>query len=193
MNEVFKVIKERRSVRRYNNEPLEREIVKQIVEAGRWAPTGGNSQSVHFTVISNTSVLERLRAEVQNIFANMELQEDMYISKKNSIKFSKKGNYIYDYGAPVLVVVSNVKGYPNAMADCACAMENMMLAATSLGVASCWINQLHWLENEESIRSILEQCGIDRGETICASIALGNNDGHYNGLERKGMKVDWVE
>ncbi len=193
MNEIMNIIKNRRSIRKYNNEPIAKEQLQEIVEAGRWAPTGGNCQSVHFTVITNEQVLEELRTMVKEAFAAMELRDDMYASMKNSIKLSQRGNYVYDYNAPVLVVVSNCKGYPNAIADSACALENMMLAATSLNIGSCWINQLHWLEHEPELRDYLSQHGIESDEVICGALALGNYDESYKQIERKGMKVDFIE
>lgn len=192
MNEVINAIKTRRSIRKFNDMPVDEAVLEQIVEAGRCAPTGGNCQSVHFTVIENAGVLNTLRERVKNAFAHMEDHEDLYISQRNSIRLSKTGNYIYDYKAPVLVVISNVKGYPNAMADSACALQNMMLTATSLGVGSCWINQLHWLDEDEAVRDVLAPCGIGRGETVCGALALGNFDGEFHERERTGMKVDWI-
>ncbi len=193
MNELLALIQKRRSVRRYTDEPIEQELLEQIVEAGRWAPTGGNNQSVHFTVIMDAQILQELRDKVQKAFAEMELSEDLYKSLQNSIRASKRGNYCYDYNAPVLVVVSNVKGYSNALADSSCALQNMMLQATSLGVGSCWINQLHWLDEDASVRRVLKACGIGEEETICGALALGKPDVEPLPVKRTGMKVTWIK
>ncbi len=191
MSDILEVIKSRRSIRKFNENPIDQEKLEKIVEAGRWAPTGSNSQSVHFTVIQNKEILSGLRDVVRDAFAEMELKEDMYISFKNAISASQKGTYIYDYNAPVLIVVSNEKGYPNGIADAGCAIENMMLEATSLGMGACWINQLHWLDENASLRNYLDQYGIAVDETICASVAVGNHDMNLNELKRKGMRVTW--
>lgn len=181
------------SVRRFNETPVSDDSLDDIVNAGRWAPTGGNCQSVHFTVITNGEVLAKLRELVFDAFASMELAEGMYQSMVSSITRSKMGKYVYDYSAPVLIVVSNRKDYPNAMADCACALQNMMLEATSLGVGSCWINQLHWLEENREIREYLATIGISADETICGSVALGNYDEAPKPKKRTGMKVDYID
>ncbi len=191
-NEVLKTIINRRSIRKFNDTPVSEEILANIVDSGRWAPTGGNCQSIHFTVITNQEVLENLRTTVKTAFATMEPSEDQYISIQRSIAAARKGEYVYDYGAPILIVVSNVKGYPNAIADSACALQNMMLTATSFGVGSCWINQLHWLEENELVRKALAPLGIHREETICGALALGNFDGEFGRLPRKGMQVDYI-
>ena len=146
MNEVLETIRRRRSVRRFSPEPLPEEVLAAVIEAGRQAPCGGNSRTTHFMVIRSCEAREELRRLAVREFARMEAAEDTYKSLKKAILSSKKGDYVYDYRAPVLVVTANRVGYPNAMADCACALENMMLAAASLDVGSCWINQLHWLD-----------------------------------------------
>ncbi|MCD8242060.1 MAG: nitroreductase family protein [Lachnospiraceae bacterium] len=192
VNETLEIIMSRRSTRVFNDRPVTEEQLAAIVEAGRYAPTGGNSQSVHFVVMINAEVREKLRVLVQNAFLHMELSNDMYSSLKNSIRLSREGNYVFDYHAPILIVVSNRRGYPNAIADSACALQNMMLEAESLGVGSCWINQLHWLDEDPDIRAYLEPLGISEDETICGALALGNYDTKQEVKPRTGMKVDYV-
>ncbi|MCD8021533.1 MAG: nitroreductase family protein [Lachnospiraceae bacterium] len=192
MNEMLQTIMNRRSTRKYNETPVTEEQLSAIVEAGRFAPTGGNCQTIHFVVLMNPEIREKLRGLVQDAFAGMELSEDLYVSLQNSIRRSKSGKYVFDYHAPILIVVANRRGYPNAMADSACALQNMMLEAESLGVGSCWINQLHWLDEEPSIRAFLEPLGIGAEETICGALALGNYDEKQPIKPRTGMKVDYV-
>lgn len=192
MNDMLETIMRRRSVRKYNYVDVTEEQLADILEAGRWAPTGGNCQSIHFLVITNEKVRSELRARVQSAFARMELTEGLYGSIKHSIQASRLGTYAFDYKAPILVVVSNRRGYPNAMADSACALQNMMLEATSLGVGSCWINQLHWLDENASVRSYLEEYGLGADETICGALSLGCYDGEQAQKPRTGMKVDYI-
>lgn len=193
MNQVLQTIIQRRSCRKFTGEPLRREQLAQILEAGRWAPTGGNCQTVHFLVIQDHKTRSELRTRVQSAFARMEWREDLYSSLKNSIRRSRMGLYDYDYRAPVLVIAANRRGYPNAMADCACALQNIMLAATSLGLGSCWINQLHWLDDNPEIHRYLESLGLGAEETVCGAVALGHWDGPIpQPLQRTGMPVTWV-
>ena len=193
MTNIEEIIKNRRSVRKFNDKPITDDELSAIVEAGRWAPTGGNCQTVHFLVITNKDVLATLRLRVKEAFSVMELSDDQYISIQNSIKLAKQGNYVYDYNAPVLVVVSNRRGYPNAIADSACALQNMMLTAESMGIGPCWINQLHRLDENQHIREYLEPLGLGSDETICGAVALGNYDGTHARKPRTGMKVDYIK
>ncbi|MBO5532284.1 MAG: nitroreductase [Fibrobacter sp.] len=173
---TLEAIKTRRSTRKFKARAVEMEKLQQIVEAGRFGPTGGNAQGNHFFVISNATALMMLKDMVQTAFAKMELRDDLYKSLKNSIMLSQKGNYSFSYNAPVLIVVANKKDYGNNMADVACAVENMMLAANELDLGSCYINQLKWLNEEPSIRGYLGTLGLKDDERVYASVAIGYAD-----------------
>jgi nitroreductase len=173
---TLEAIKTRRSTRKFKARPVEMEKLQQIVEAGRFGPTGGNAQGNHFFVITRIESIMVLRELVQTAFAKMELHDDLYKSLKNSIMLSQKGNYSFSYNAPVLIVVANKKDYGNNMADVACAVENMMLAANELDLGSCYINQLKWLNEEPSIRGYLGTLGLKDDERVYASVAIGYPD-----------------
>lgn len=122
--------------------------------------------------------------------------EEMYSSLKNSINAAKKGGYVFHYGAPVFIVTANKMGDGNAIADSACALENMMIAANALDLGSCWINQLHWLDENEAVRCFMYKYSFMEDETITGGLILGHPEGgkpNREPLERKGNPVTWVE
>ena len=195
--DMLEFIKSRRSTRKYQDRAVEPEKIAQIIEAGCYAPSGGNNQTWHFTVIQDKALLARLAELAQAAFAKMTYDEHTYSSLVGSIRASQKGGYVFHYHAPALIVVTNRRGYGNAMADSSCAMENMMLMANALDLGSCWINQLHWLDEEPTIRDCLAEYGIGEGETICASLAVGyadTEDGLPNRVPgpRKAIRIDYV-
>ena len=150
--------------------------MNQIVEAGRYAPSGGNCQSTHFIVIKNKEILTELANLVQQEFAKMEIIPGLYKSIVNSINLSKNGNYAFHYNAPVLIVTANQKDYGNNIADCACALENMMLMANALDLGSCWINQLKWLNENPAILEYMKKLGMDESERAYGALAVGYSD-----------------
>ena len=171
--ETFEAILTRRSTRKFSPDVPAKDIISRVLDAGRHAPSGSNSQTTHFIVITDGTVLAELAALVQDEFAKMEFREDMYISLKTSINASRKGNYVFHYNAPVLIVTANKKEYGNAVADSACALENMMIAANAADLGSCWINQLHWLDGNENIRKYMSGLGLKADETITGALAVG--------------------
>lgn len=193
-NQVLEVISKRRSIRKYKKEQISEEKLSLIIEAGRFAPSGGNNQTNHFILIQNRETLQELKLMVEKEFAKMEIKEDSYKSLKNSILASKKGGYDFTYNAPTLIVVANQKGYSNAMADCSVALENMMLAAVSLDIGSCWINQLHWLDDNKSIHVYMMKLGLTENETICGGLALGYSQmSDMVPLKRTGNTVTYIK
>ena len=194
---TLEAIKTRRSTRKFKAQPVELEKLQTIVDAGRFGPTGGNAQSNHFFVISDAAVIAKLKELVQAAFAKMELRDNLYKSLQNSIRLSQKGNYSFCYTAPVLIVVANKKDYGNNMADVACAVENMMLAANELDLGSCYINQLKWLNEDPTLLEYLRGFGLREDERVYASVALGYADtesGLPNRTEspRTGNQVEYL-
>ncbi|MBR0105743.1 MAG: nitroreductase family protein, partial [Lachnospiraceae bacterium] len=148
---MLDLIKTRRSTRKYLDRPVPRELLEQIVEAGRYAPSGGNNQTGHFLVVTDPAVLARLAEMAQEAFAGMEVTENTYRSLAFAIQAAKRGGYVFHYHAPALIIAANKKDYGNNMADTACALENMMLMANALDLGSCWINQLRWLNEDPAL------------------------------------------
>jgi hypothetical protein len=101
------------------------------------------------------------------------IPDDDYPGKLAMKEHSQKADYSFYLGAPTLIIASNKPNYENAMADCALAMENIFLAAQSLGLGSCYINQLHWLRDSPGVREYLFELGIPKEHTICSSAIIG--------------------
>ena len=196
--EALEAILTRRSTRNFRPDPVPQETLNTILSAGRQAPSGGNNQTSHFLVIRNREVLQKLVAMTEKAFAAMEATENTYSSLRNSINASKKGGYVFCYNAPVLIVVANRKDYGNNMADCACALENMMLAANALDLGSCWINQLKWLNEEPEIVRYLQQLGMKENERVYGAVSIGY-PATENGLPnrrptpQKGNEVTFID
>ena len=193
--DAMKAILTRRSTRRMKPDVPPKALIEAVVEAGRAAPSGSNSQSTHMIVITRQPVLSELAGIVREAFAAMEVGPDAYVSLRHSVSAAKRGDYVFHYGAPVLIVTANKKGYGNAIADSACALENMMIAANALELGACWINQLHWLDDDEGVRAYMEKLGLGRDETITGGLILGyGHDGRpvRGELERTGNPVTWI-
>jgi len=130
--DFWEVVRKRRSVRQYSNQPVDEELVRRIVDAARLAPSGGNCQPWRFFAVFSESKREEL---VQCTY------------RRNNPE-SPPQDWLRQ--APVLILVckdtrSTTEKYDRwgrdfiATQDCAAAVENMLLAATALGLGTCWI------------------------------------------------------
>lgn len=129
MNEFIKILKSRRSIRAYKPEDVSMAGMDAILEAGIYAPSANNQQPWHFTVLRGREAIGKVNRKIRDVLA---------ASGEDWMKqMAADPNMDITYGAPVLIVVSAKKGAGET--DCAAAMENMLLAAESMGIGSCWM------------------------------------------------------
>lgn len=151
-NETIGSILKRRSVRVYKPDQVGLDALELILEAGRYAPSAMNQQPWHFTVIRNRALLDKLDASCKTVF----LESDVDALRE----VARRDDFSVFYHAPILIVVT---GDPNALApqyDCALAMQNMMLAAASMDIGSCWMHSVMMLHATEKGRVIFRELGI---------------------------------
>jgi len=162
MNEVLNAIKSRRSVRKYKEEQISQADLDSILEAGIYAPTAHNEQPWHFTVIQNKEVLDSI---------NQTVKEEMMGSDNEWVrKMSSVDGFKVTYNAPTLIIVSGRKDAMAWNADCAAAIQNMLIAAESLKIGSVWLGLLRFLFQKEDEVSKL---GIPEGYQPYYAVALG--------------------
>ncbi len=131
VNETLRVIRQRRSIRRYKAEQMQDEELQAILEAGLYAPNAGN-QAWHFSVVQNKELLARLNEAAKAVARQIPMPDLQSLGED--------ANHDCLHGAPTLVIVSGDGQFPVSVeTDCAAATENMLIAAESLGLGSCWI------------------------------------------------------
>lgn len=170
-NETIETIFARRSVRSFTDEPIAREDLEAIASCGPWAPSGMNRQEWTFTVVTDRARLAALANVVGEVL----------------------GREGYDmYSPAAVIIVSHVKGSPWGKQDDACAMQNMMLAATSLGIGSVWINQLEGVCDDGRIRAQLDALAIPEDHEVHGLVALGYAAAEPRVPIRKDV-IRWVD
>ena len=163
MNETIKTLLERRSVRAYEDKAVSKELVETIIECGKFACNGGGSQPWHFTVVTNREWMDAVSALNREIYLNSPV-ERLRIKAQNP-------EYSDFYKAPMAIIISG--NSPRALADCACATQNMAVAAASLGLGSCFIASFKsCLESEEG-KKLFSQLPLPEGYTPQFALALG--------------------
>jgi len=167
-NPVLDIIKSRRSIRKFTDIQIKEDDLEAILEAGMWAPSAGNSQAWHFTVIQDPEVLDWLNKQVKEAAKLFRVE---YIQKMAN---NEKLNVFYN--APTVIVVSGDESDPDATeANCAAATQNMLLAAEALGLGACWVNFIRHPcdRNAANKREFLDRLAIPQGYKPYSSIVLG--------------------
>lgn len=118
----------------------------------------------------------KLNENIKAAFEKLDVDEKTYKSIRSGKIASKNDSYSFYYNAPTLILVSNNDDYGNAMADSACALENMFLASNDLKLGSCWINQVSWFDNDKNVRRLLTDMGVPENHKVCGSVCIGYMD-----------------
>lgn len=175
MHPMIETMINRRSIRKYLPEQISDRELEQVIQAGLYAANGGNHQYARFLVIQHPEVLVELARVVREELAAEELIEGRY-QNKSIIKAKNQPDYNFMFHAPTLIVAKAPRTWLNQMADCACALQNMQVAAAALGLGSCWVNQVHWLTDRPSVRRLLAAYDLTEEEDVQGCIVLGRPD-----------------
>lgn len=174
MSEVINNIIKRRSIKKYKSDMIPRETLEKILEAGTYAPTGMNRQSPIIVAITNKEVRDRLSAL--------------------NAKIMGRDGIDPFYGAPVVVVVLADKAVRTYAYDGSLVMGNLMLAADSLGIGSCWIHRAKEEFETEEGKQILRDLGIEGDYEGIGHCILGYIDGDYPDVRpRKDRYIYFVD
>jgi nitroreductase len=206
-NPVIETIKSRRAVRAFRPDPVLKEILEAIVDAGNWAPSGGNRQPWRFVIVEDSTMRHRLRDAAypywQEEFSRDEfpqpfkhLVEEMYVrcvgwefqpfdQLRPQIAAWKDAVY---YDAPVVIFVVGGEG-PTTNLDCSMVCMNMMLAAHAMGVGSIWVSHGLLGLKDPSIKADL---GIQDEEQVFGPILIGYPKIVPSPPEKAPPQVTWI-
>lgn len=155
--DVVKAIRERRSIRKYKSDPISDEDLNVILQAGRWAPSASNKQPWHFIVVRNEEKRKKL-AEAHTY-----------------------GRFMAESPVVIIVLGDQSKHPRYYLADPHNAVQNMLLAAYSLGLGTCWMG-VRDTDIEPKFREILS---IPEGFRVICSVSVG-----YPDQRRKSNRED---
>ena len=169
MNDVLRAIQSRRSVRSFKSDPVPQEILDQIIEAGLYAPSGMGRQPAIILQITDPQVRDRL-------------------SRLNGEIMGREGDPFY--GAPAVLVVLADRSVPTYLYDGSLVMGNLMLAAHSLGVSSCWVHRAKEEFDRPEGKELLASLGIQGDYEGIGHCILGYAAGEEpKAAERKAGRV----
>lgn len=159
MNDTLNTLKERRSIRQYKKEQITDEQLNQILEAGMFAPSGRGAQSAIMVVVQDEKLIQKL-------------------SKLNA-KFTGNPDDDPFFGAPTVVIVLADSSRNTYIEDGSLVIGNMMNAAYSIGVDSCWIHRAREMFESEEGQALLKEWGIQGNYVGIGNCILGYRDCEY--------------
>ncbi len=171
MNEVLRAIANRRSIRQYRQEQIKDAELRAILEAGLQAPSAHNDQSTYLVAIQDRELIKEISDG-----SKLEMQKSDIEWVANA---GRNEAYNIFYDAPTAVIVAAKKEAVAPLADVCAAVENMLVAAESLRIGSCWIGFARfYFAKPESYKKI----GIPDGYEVFFAVTLG--------YKAKGLKLN---
>lgn len=185
-NETLRNIKNRRSYRILEPEQLRKNELEAVIDAGLYAPSAMNQQPWHFTVIQDKDVMKSIEADVKEYLLKSDNQHFQQMAKDESFSMF--------HGAPTAILISGDKKAVMPEADCAAAAQNMLIAAESLGIGSCWIDTPVHLFKSSKGEQWSKRLGIPDGYKPIYGIALGYKPSAVepDALSRKENAVNYI-
>jgi nitroreductase len=189
MNEALKNIYGRASVRKYKEEKVPDDVIREILKAGFHAANGLNRQAVRFVVVENRQLINKYNKQAIKLFAEMMRsfgQPDPVVEKM--VEDPKSDIF---YGAPALLFVYTDPTAVSPAEDGLLAAGNMMLAAHSMGYGTCFIGFAIGLGNDPEFRN---ECNVPEGYGYHACLILGKPEGDIENRPRSEVKIlKWVK
>ena len=178
-------IKGRRSVRSYRDEPVSKEQIEAVLEAGVWAPTGMNRQPWKFIVIEDNKLIIYVSEETKILVQQM--------MPPMAEKFQTKADIIC-YNAPVLILICTEKdkqwGHTNLL-DSVLAVQNMFLKAYELGLGTCYMGFVQFLSSKPDV---LKKIGVPDGYEMMVPFILGHPKTKQGvGKRNKPEILKWIK
>ena len=178
--ETLQTIYERRSVRKYRNQFVDKDTIEKILDAGRMAPSAMNEQPWKFYVVTHKEKIQSFSKEISKITAKEFLKAGPGRMIKNIIhlfNFSQRFQYLKTkdhvfYEAPVVIFITGPRNNEWADLDIGMCAQNIMLAAKSMGLDTCPVGLGKYLEHTK----LYPQLKTSAKEEIKLSVILGYGD-----------------
>lgn len=186
-------LRNRRSIRNYRDKAVPRETLQKLIEVARYAPTGHNTQSAEWLVLSDRDELNKLIGIVGEwmhwMLAHMsEFALSMHMDK--ALERLEAGNDIVLRDAPVLIVAHAPKDDRMAPATCTIALTYLELAATGMELGGCWAGYFNAAAS--TFPPMREALGLPEGHLCYGAMMIGYPQFRYHRLPaRKAPSITW--
>jgi nitroreductase len=185
MNETLKVIRNRRSIRKFKVEQIPHSELEEILDCALCAPNARNQQKWHFTVIQNREMLERMENVMKENMMNSGIE---FLAKR-----ARDPDHRTFYNAPTVILVTGDEKTRFVEIDCAAAAQNILLAAESLEIGSHIMTSSEFLFASEKGNDLKKEIGVPDGYKHICTIALGYKDETPDAKPRNKDVINYIK
>jgi nitroreductase/NAD-dependent dihydropyrimidine dehydrogenase PreA subunit len=186
--QIEQLVKGRRSIRSFRPEPVGRDILEKLLDIAHYAPTGMNTQSVHWQVVLEGREVQRLSLAVVEWLRT--LQGDEIHGAKGMLKAWEMGRDPVLRNAPHLIIAFGEDGDRMVQPSTMIALTTLELAALSFGLGTCWTGFLYFAA--KSSGEVAAALGLPPGHHMCGGLMIGYPEFEYSRIPtRKPASVVW--
>ena len=191
--EMLEIIRNRRSIRRYQQRQIPPDVLQQTLEAGSYAPSAGGRQSTIICALRDRKLSEQLGRMNASQF-NHAAAAGRHVSDEQPSIIDDPSIRSAFYGAPTVCVIFAPDGYTNSMPDAYCSAANMLLEASALEIGSCIVCRAEETFSSELGRNLMLEWKIPDGYIARCFVLLGYTEGQYPSLKpRKDGRIKIIE
>ena len=190
---LMNIIKSRHSIRKYTDKQISKENLGKILEAGNFAPNAGGGQRSMLVALHDKDLTAHVGRMNMRNFDRRHLAGN-YVSKEQPSTIDDPTIKNGFYGAPTVVCVFCQDNFLFKTADAFCIIENMLLQATELGIASCVVSRGSETFASEEGRRLMKEWDVPEGYACQGFVILGYIDGEQpHSKPRKPGRIKIVE
>ena len=149
--DIIECIQTRRSIRKFTDEPIPPETIRYLLSLGTKAPTASNEQPWGFVLIDNSSEIDRL-SETVRVDLLEQINNFPYLQRYERWFHNPNFHFFY-HSSNLILIYGNTKSH-FYIHDCSMAAENIMLAAHSMGIGTCWIGFAQFTMNTKDFKDL---------------------------------------
>ncbi len=178
--ELLKLIRRRRSIRRYQERQISRTDMEMVIEAGLYAPNAGGGQRSMIVGVHNAELAGRVGRMNLARFDRSRLAGS-YVSEEQPSNIDDPSIQNGFYGAPSVCIVFGQQDFFYSVPDAFCCAENMVLMASALGISSCIVARGEDTFDNKEGEALLREWGIPQNYIARCFVLLGYVSGGYPG------------
>lgn len=176
--ELLKLMKHRRSIRKYQDRQITRADLETIIKAGTYAPNAGGGQRSMIVGIHNAAIVEKI-GKMNVVRFDRSKLSGSYVSQEQPSIIDDPSMKSGFYGAPSVCIVFAQKNFLYSIPDAFCCAENMVLMATELGISSCIVARGEETFDSEMGAALLREWNVPENYIARCFVLLGYLDGEY--------------
>jgi ferredoxin/nitroreductase len=194
---LSRMIKTRRSVRKYKDENIDSEVISRLTEAAACAPSGHNDNKVLLSISDNKDDFSKLKeifySAIREAADKGSTNPNLPLLAKFQVLWIKKQIDVLFRGAPHMIIASSPEKCVTPMEDCLIALSYFEISANANGVGTLWNGMVKWVLNEIAPQ-LKKKLGIPDDHIIGGVIVFGKSDIEYaRAVQSEGLHINKIK